>query len=76
MNINDPQFNAELLLTILKFFFVAITVGHAIVIFIIEKQTHQADRVAAPFTHKLIEFSGYINMGLAILCLIILILPN
>ena len=75
MNTADPLFNSELLLIIMKFIFVAASIGHIIVIFVIERQVHQADRVAAPFTHKLIELCGYINMVLVILSLIIIILP-
>jgi hypothetical protein len=75
MNLSDPQFNAQLLLTILKFIFVAISIGHVILILIIQRQIHQADRVASPFTNKLIELGGYINIVLIVLSLIIIILP-
>lgn len=75
MNIDDAQFNSELLLTIIKFVFVALSIGHMIMISIIEKQVRQADRVATPFTHKLIELGGYINMILIVLSLIIIVLP-
>ena len=75
MNTTNQLFNTDLLLIIIKFVFVAVSIGNILVILVIEKQIRQADRVAAPFTHKLIELGGYINIVLTILALIIIILP-
>jgi hypothetical protein len=75
MNVNDPQFNSNLLIIILKFIIVAIVIGHAIVILLIQKQVHQTDKIAAPFTFKLIQMGGYINMVLNVLILVLIILP-
>jgi hypothetical protein len=75
MNINDPKFNSDLLIIILKFLIVAIVIGHVIVIMLISKQIRQADKIAAPYTFKLIQLVGYINIVLSVLILILIILP-
>lgn len=75
MNVTDPLFNSGLLLTILKFLFIAFSLGHIIMIMIVERQIHQADKIAAPSTQRLIELGGYINMILIVVSLIVIILP-
>ena len=62
-------------LSVIKLVILFVILGHTVVILIIEKQIHSADRVGSPFAHKLIELTGYINMITLALIFLILLLP-
>jgi hypothetical protein len=68
--------NQQTLGDLVKFALIFTGICHVVIIAVILRQITGSDKVGSPFSHKMVELVGYINMILIALILILIIVPT